>query len=723
MSSSEASLKSLGLKYKNLFKSKEDFNIIFINNHNLKIIISSKTLEKILNLSSTTLENTISLINLSIYHQSEVKAFDEGNTKNFSEYIQTKPLFGININDRLRIMINKFSLEYILQLQNLDFEDLLSYISLDVVEEIENEYKEIINKSRTITEFNHKSLKNQSLENNKNDIGNKNINNNIINNNENNNNEMIINYNKDVKSKKFIKSKVFFKDFNPCLKNIGKILENIVKTKDKIREKANNYLNDKNNEISKVEPNFIRKVYLKKVINVIKKKNRIKVFDIHGNQVIINKRDIENYDENKIYILIKDMNNNNIVVSLEDLKNKINDWGLLEKKIDLKNEENNNNIEIQIKDLDFPKIFMENMEKHYQMNEEFELEKNKKDNNEIEEDNNEIKEDNKEIKDNNNEIKEDNKEIKEDKKEIKEDNKEIKDNNNEIKEDNKEIKDNNNEIKDNNNEIKDNNNEIKEDKEDNIEIKEDNNEIKEDKEDNIEIKEDNNEIKEDNIEIKEDNKEEKNEKEEDNNKSKNLLDKNTENNEEEEEIILNENDNNQEENFEINTKNEKEITNNNNINSHLYKLNSIQENENEDEDNENENNNNPFDTPIEYGNEDKNKNIIIDEIPIEDHNIIDDGKYNEEPKSSNDYVTLTSLIKNNDNNKKLKHHPNNKSFDQSSNIKSENIAKKNSYHRRLVSTPNPLFKMNLNFETSLKMKSGQIGRPLKIRREIYRSFS
>ena len=694
MSSSEASLKSLGLKYKNLFKSKEDFNIIFINNHNLKIIISSKTLEKILNLSSTTLENTISLINLSIYHQSEVKAFDEGNTKNFSEYIQTKPLFGININDRLRIMINKFSLEYILQLQNLDFEDLLSYISLDVVEEIENEYKEIINKTRTITEFNHKSLKNQSLENNNNDIGNKNMNNNIINNNENDNNEKIINYNKDVKSKKFIKSKVFFKDFNPCLKNIGKILETILKTKDKIREKANNYLNDKNNEISKVEPNFIRKVYLKKVINVIKKKNKIKVFDIHGNQVIINKRDIENYDENKIYILIKDMNNNNIVVSLEDLKNKINDWGLLEKKIDLKNEENNNNIEIQIKDLDFPKIFMENMEKHYQMNEEFELEKNKKDNNEIKEDNKEIKEDNKEIKEDNNEIKEDNNEIKED--------------NNEIKEDNKEIKEDNNEIK-----------------EDNNEIKEDNNEIKEDKEDNIELKEDKNEIKEDNIEIKEDNKEEKNEKEEDNNKSKNLLDKNTENNEEEKEIILNENDNNQEENFEINTKNEKEITNNNNnINSHLYKLNSIQENENEDEDNENENNDNPFDTPIEYGNEDKNKNIIIDEIPIEDHNIIDDGKYNEEPKSSNDYVTLTSLIKNNDdNNKKLKHHPNNLSFDQSSNIKSENIAKKNSYHRRLVSTPNPLFKMNLNFETSLKMKSGQIGRPLKIRREIYRSFS
>ena len=693
MSSSEASLKSLGLKYKNLFKSKEDFNIIFINNHNLKIIISSKTLEKILNLSSTTLENTISLINLSIYHQSEVKAFDEGNTKNFSEYIQTKPLFGININDRLRIMINKFSLEYILQLQNLDFEDLLSYISLDVVEEIENEYKEIINKTRTITEFNHKSLKNQSLENNNNDIGNKNMNNNIINN-ENDNNEKIINYNKDVKSKKFIKSKVFFKDFNPCLKNIGKILETILKTKDKIREKANNYLNDKNNEISKVEPNFIRKVYLKKVINVIKKKNKIKVFDIHGNQVIINKRDIENYDENKIYILIKDMNNNNIVVSLEDLKNKINDWGLLEKKIDLKNEENNNNIEIQIKDLDFPKIFMENMEKHYQMNEEFELEKNKKDNNEIKEDNKEIKEDNKEIKEDNNEIKEDNNEIKED--------------NNEIKEDNKEIKEDNNEIK-----------------EDNNEIKEDNNEIKEDKEDNIELKEDKNEIKEDNIEIKEDNKEEKNEKEEDNNKSKNLLDKNTENNEEEKEIILNENDNNQEENFEINTKNEKEITNNNNnINSHLYKLNSIQENENEDEDNENENNDNPFDTPIEYGNEDKNKNIIIDEIPIEDHNIIDDGKYNEEPKSSNDYVTLTSLIKNNDdNNKKLKHHPNNLSFDQSSNIKSENIAKKNSYHRRLVSTPNPLFKMNLNFETSLKMKSGQIGRPLKIRREIYRSFS
>ena len=41
MSSSEASLKALGLKYKNLFKSKEDFNIIFINNHNLKIIIPS----------------------------------------------------------------------------------------------------------------------------------------------------------------------------------------------------------------------------------------------------------------------------------------------------------------------------------------------------------------------------------------------------------------------------------------------------------------------------------------------------------------------------------------------------------------------------------------------------------------------------------------------------------------------------------------------------------
>ena len=704
MSLSEASIKSLGLKYKNLFKSKEDFNIIFINNHNLKIIISSNSLEKILNLSSITLENLISLINLSIYHQSEVKAFDEGNTKNFSDYIQTKPLFGININDRLRIMINKFSLEYILQLQNLDFEDLLSYISLDVVEEIENEYKEIINKSRTITEFNHKSLKNQTLENN-NEVNNKNMNNTITNN-ENDNNEKIINYNKDAKSKKFIKSKVFFKDFNPCLKNIGKILENIVKEKDKIREKAHNYLNDKNNEISKVEPNFIRKVYLKKIINVIKKKNRIKVFDIHGNQVIINKRDIENYDENKIYILIKDMNNNNIVVSLEDLKNKINDWGLLEKKINLKNEENNNDIEIQIKDLDFPKIFMENMEKHYQMNEEFELEKNK-------EKDNEIKEDNKEINEDNNEIKED----KEDNNEIKEDNKE---NNNEIKEENKED---NNEIK----EDKEDSIEIKEDKENNIEIKEDNNEIKEDnKEDNNEIKED----KEDNSEIKENNKEDNNEKEEDNieikednKENKILLDKNTENNEEEEkEIILNENDNNQEENFEINTKNEKENINNNITNSHLYKLNSIQENENEDEDNEN--NNNLFDTPIDYGNEDKNKNIIIDEIPIEDHNIIDDGKYNEEPKSSNDYVTLTSLIKNNDKNNKLKHHhPNNLSFDQSSNIKSENIAKKNSYHRRLVSTPNPLFKMNLNFETSLKMKSGQIGRPLKIRREIYRSFS
>jgi hypothetical protein len=157
-------------------------------------------------------------------------------------------------------MINKFSLEYILQLQNLDFEDLLSYISLDVVEEIENEYKEIINKSRTITEFNHKSLKNQTLENN-NEVNNKNMNNTHTNN-ENDNNEKIINYNKDVKSKKFIKSKVFFKDFNPCLKNIGKILENILKEKDKIREKAHNYLNDKNNEITKVEPNFIRKVYL-----------------------------------------------------------------------------------------------------------------------------------------------------------------------------------------------------------------------------------------------------------------------------------------------------------------------------------------------------------------------------------------------------------------------------------------------------------------------------
>jgi len=671
MSLSEAGLKELGLKYKNLIESEKDFNIIFINNHNLKIIISSKSLKKIFNLNSITPENSISLINLSIYHQSEVKAVDEGNTKNFSEYIQTKPLFGINFNDRLRILINKFSLEYILQLQNLDFEDLLSYISLDVVEEIENEYKEVINKSRTITEFNHKSLKQQNLENNNDTI---NINNNKeinkeANNNEINNNEVIINYNNDVKSKKFIKSKVFFRDFNPCLKNIGKILENIVKSKDIIREKANNYLNNKNNEISKIEPNFIRKVYLKKVINVIKKKNQIKVFDIHGNQVIINKRDIDNYDENKIYILIKDNGNNKCIVSLEDLKNKIKDWGLLEKNILLKNEENNQDIEIKLKNLDFPQIFMENMEKHYQMNEEFELEKNKDGNNENKEENN-----------NDNNLLEEKLENKNEE-DISE-KKEINDEENKINSEEK--------IENNKNEDKEEENKV-----------------------DLEKKEENNKNK---IEEKEINLEE--------NKNEDKI--------EEKEINLEENnDNNQKENIEIETKeNEKENEENNfshnNKNTYVH-LKSIQEKENEDEDNENENeNNNVFETPIDYGSEDKNKNIIVDEIPIEENDIIDDGKY-EEPKTSNENVTLTSLNQQNkksDNNSKLKHRPNNLSFDQNSNInKNENIIKKKSSHRRLVSTPNPLFKMNLNFETAMKMRSGQIGRPIKIRREIYMVYS